>query len=63
MEGNVKFFNDEKKFGFIIGDDQKDYFVHITGLNDVTSLAIDERVSFDIEEGNKGLKAVNVDVL
>jgi len=58
--GTVKFFNGSKGFGFITPDDGgKDVFVHINGLN---GISIDEgdKVSFDVEEGQKGLNAVNV---
>jgi len=58
-KGTVKFFNETKGFGFIIdGDTGKEYFVHATGLNDTISES--DEVSFDIEEGRKGLNAVNV---
>ena len=59
MKGTVKFFNREKKFGFIAGEDDKEYFVHESG---VTEGSIDENdeVTFDVEEGDKGPKAVNV---
>lgn len=60
MEGKVKFFNEMKGFGFIIGDDEKDYFVHQTGLADGVRLRDEDRVTFDVEEGDRGLKAVNV---
>lgn len=58
-EGTVKFFSEEKNFGFINGDDGKDYFVHrdaITG----GPIAEGDRVSFKPEQGDKGLKAVDV---
>jgi CspA family cold shock protein len=59
MKGTVKFFNREKRFGFIAGEDNKEYFVHESG---VTEGPIDENdeVTFDVEEGDKGPKAVNV---
>ena len=60
MNGNVKFFNESKGFGFIIADDGKEYFVHITGLNEGVRLSDDDAVTFDVEEGDRGLKAVNV---
>jgi len=60
MEGKVKFFNEMKGFGFIIGEDGKEYFVHITGLNEGVSLNENDEVTFDIEEGTRGPKAVNV---
>ena len=60
MKGKVKFFNSEKEFGFIIGDDGKDYFVHKTGLQDDVTIGEDDSVEFSSEQGDRGLKAVNV---
>ncbi len=60
MKGNVKFFDEMKGFGFIVGEDGKDYFVHLTGLNPGVSLNDNDAVEFDIEQGDRGLKAVNV---
>lgn len=60
MKGKVKFFNSEKEFGFIIGDDGKDYFVHKTGLQDDVTISEDDSVEFSSEQGDRGLKAVNV---
>ncbi len=58
--GTVKFFNDSKGFGFITPDDGgRDVFVHINGLNGISITEGDE-VSYDVEEGQKGLNAVNV---
>lgn len=58
-KGTVKFFNETKGFGFIVDEETgKEYFVHVTGLND--KIADNDEVSFDIEEGRKGLNAVNV---
>ncbi len=60
--GTVKFFNDAKGFGFITPEDgSKDVFVHISGLND--EIREGDKVSFDVEEGQKGLSAVNVAVV
>ena len=61
--GTVKFFNNAKGFGFITPDDgSKDVFVHANDLND-SSLAENDKVSYEVEEGKKGLNAVNVSVL
>ena len=60
MKGNVKFFNEVKEFGFITGEDGKDYFVHKTGISDGESLDKDDSVTFDVEKGDRGLKAVKV---
>ncbi|HTE01923.1 MAG TPA: cold shock domain-containing protein [Mucilaginibacter sp.] len=61
-EGTVKFFNVTKGFGFISqSDDRSDIFVHSTGLID--TIRDNDRVQFDVEEGKKGLSAVNVKVI
>ncbi|MBT8218918.1 MAG: cold-shock protein [Bacteroidia bacterium] len=61
--GTVKFFNDAKGFGFITPDDgAKDVFVHVNGLNG-GSITEGDKVSYDVEEGRKGLNAVNVTVV
>lgn len=57
--GTVKFFNDSKGFGFIKdSDSEKEYFVHSNGLKE--SIRENDEVTFDLEEGRKGLNAVNV---
>jgi CspA family cold shock protein len=64
--GTVKWFNDDKGFGFITPDDNgKDLFVHHTGINasGFKTLAEGAKVSFDAEAGDKGPKAVNVTAL
>ena len=61
--GIVKWFSDDKGFGFITPDDQsKDLFVHHTAIvgNGYRSLAEGAKVSYDAEAGEKGLRAVNV---
>jgi CspA family cold shock protein len=61
--GTVKFFNESKGFGFITPDDGgKDVFVHANGLN-VNSITEGDKVSYDVEEGRKGLNAVNVSII
>jgi cold shock protein len=61
--GTVKWFSDDKGFGFITPDDgDKDLFVHHTGINGEGYRSLQEgaKVSYDAEEGDKGPKAVNV---
>ena len=61
--GTVKWFNDDKGFGFISPDDNgKDLFVHHTGIggDGFKSLTEGAKVSYDAEAGDKGPKAVNV---
>ena len=60
MKGTIKFYNESKGFGFITAEDGKEYFVHKTALEEGTSLAEGDSVTFDVEEGDKGPKAVNV---
>ena len=58
--GKVKFFNEDKGFGFIIETNStNEHFVHISGVNESTLKENDE-VSFDLVEGKKGPNAVNV---
>ena len=58
VEGTVKWFNDEKGFGFIEREGGKDVFVHVSGL--VDEINEGDEVTFDVEEGKRGLNAVNV---
>ena len=61
--GTVKWFNDDKGFGFVTPDEAgKDLFVHYSGIagEGFRSLAEGTRVSYDAEPGDKGPKAVNV---
>jgi len=61
MNGTVKFFNNLKGFGFITAEDGKDYFVHQTGLKEGVTLHDNDSVTFDVAQGDKGPKAVNVE--
>lgn len=60
-KGIVKFFNDSKGFGFIKdAESNKEYFVHVNGLID--SITENDEVVFELQEGRKGLNAVNVKI-
>jgi CspA family cold shock protein len=64
--GTVKWFNDDKGFGFVTPDEGgKDLFVHHTGINATGFKSLPEgaKVSYDAEAGDKGPKAVNVTAL
>lgn len=61
-EGTIKFFNEAKGFGFITPNDGgSDVFVHVTGLNG--EVRENDKVTYTVEEGKKGLTAVNVTVI
>jgi CspA family cold shock protein len=62
-EGKVKWFNREKGYGFIQSDDGQDIFVHRTAIQapgGAQTLNEEDRVTFDITQGDRGLKAINV---
>jgi len=60
--GKVKFYNKSKGFGFIIQDEtNEEIFVHATGL--INEIHENDKVSFDVSEGKKGLNAVNVKLM
>ncbi len=61
-QGTVKWFNAEKGFGFIEREGGDDVFVHFSAIQSDGFKSLDEgeAVTFDIEEGNRGLQAANV---
>ena len=61
-QGTVKFFNSEKGFGFIKHDESdKETFVHVSGL--INDIKEGDKVEFELQNGKKGMNAVNVTVL
>ena len=65
MKGKVKWFNAEKGYGFITGDDGKDVFVHFSAIQGEGYKTLDEGqpVQFELTEGQKGPAAANVSKL
>lgn len=62
MKGTVKWFNAEKGYGFVTGEDGKDYFAHYSQIQSdgYKSLEQGQAVSFDVVEGPKGPNAANI---
>ena len=61
LKGTVKFFNKTKGFGFILNEeDDKEYFVHISNITDGVEISDGDAVTFEVEEGDRGPKAINV---
>ena len=60
--GTVKFFNETKGFGFILDENSgQEIFVHVSGLNE--ELREGDKVSYETQQGRKGINAVNVSVI
>ncbi|WP_026881684.1 cold-shock protein [Clostridium akagii] len=65
MTGTVKWFNGEKGFGFITGEDGNDVFAHFSQINSEGYKSLDEgqKVSYDVVKGPKGPQAENITIL
>jgi CspA family cold shock protein len=64
MNGTVKWFNSEKGFGFITGEDGKDVFAHFSQINSEGYKTLEEgqKVSYDVVKGPKGPQAENITI-
>jgi len=65
MNGTVKWFNSEKGFGFVTGDDGVDVFAHFSQINidGFKTLEEGQQVTFDVTQGQKGPQAENISVI
>jgi len=60
MKGTVKFFNQDKEFGFITPEEGEDVYVHKSALAEGVTLHENDKVVFEVEKGDRGLRAINV---
>ena len=60
MKGTVKWFNHRKGFGFIIGEDGKDIFVHRNDIPIGTNIDENDQVEYEMKESDRGLQAINI---
>ena len=60
MKGKVKMFNAARSFGFITGDDGKDVYVHTSAVEGGVALAVGDAVEYEVETGERGLRAKGV---
>jgi CspA family cold shock protein len=63
QQGTVKWYNETKGFGFVVNEEEKDIFVHKTGLTNARTLETGQKVQFEVQEGQKGPIAVNVETI
>ena len=60
MKGTIKWYNSRKGYGFIEGEDGKDIFVHRTSVQTGTFLNEGDKVEYEVEESERGPKAINI---
>jgi CspA family cold shock protein len=60
MKGKVKWYNPRKGYGFILGEDGNEVFVHSSAIPDGTYLNDDDEVEFEIEKSDRGPKAIDI---
>ncbi len=60
VQGKVKFFDNDRGFGFISRDSDEDVFVHVSNLQPGSTLTVGQTVEFDIGQGRKSVEAKNV---
>ena len=63
MKGTVKWYNPQKGFGFIQGEDEKDVFVHLTALPMGTDISENDQVEYQVEDSERGQRATKVKIL
>jgi len=63
MKGKVKWYNERKGYGFITGEDDEDIFIHNSDIPKGTILKENDELEFEVGKTDKGLKAINIEVL
>ncbi len=63
MKGKVKWYNIRKGYGFIEGEDEEDIFIHNSDIPEGTLLKEEDEVEYEVEKTDKGLKAINVELV
>jgi len=60
MKGTIKWYNSRKGYGFILGEDGKDIFLHRSAVPPEMRLNEGDKVEYDVEDSERGPKAVNI---
>lgn len=63
VNGTIKFYNIKKRFGFVAGEDGKDYFIHKTGIEPGNFIKEGDKVVFEIQDSEKGPVAVKLKLI
>ena len=63
QNGKIKFYNKQKRYGFVTGEDGVDYFFHDTGLANGIYVRDDEKVAFNVTETDRGKKAIDISLI
>ena len=63
QNGKIKFYNKQKRYGFVTGEDGVDYFFHDSGLANGIYVRDDEKVEFSVTETDRGTKAVDISLI
>ena len=60
IKGKIKFFNEQKGFGFVTSESGEDYFIHISQVPEGTSLNNEDEIEFEVKDTERGQQAINI---